>query len=1043
MIDAFTASELAALRSQPQSFKPKLTAFRPATVWQGVVNGAHAKGARAISVTTTSGNISDILAQTVLLIGIADVNQQRVRIRSAAGSTIHVAENALDWESGQVLTALLYFEPTPIANRIVQSGTTATYYEDYDIPYTDQNKNFDPYVNIGPAAYVLELDCESSGTYAELTPPNESFVYDSAITGYQWGVLTGAGDPYDAEIIGSSSGTVCKFRFWDVGDYYIWCTATAANGKSSTGYRPVMVRCSTAGHPYSPFTEFEIKTLSATREQGYWTASISIFEDCDETVLPRNVPIVLYGDLAQGTGVGRNTNPIPWYYEATAHQRFVGWIMTEIWNDEYMKKGKPVKFEAAGLLGYMDNKDGYPGWIRYKTTPNDWTGMAGLTPDRMVYFMLKNRSTLHLLTDFHPSGDSRLTHYAEVPHGKFTTGLNSFLDGTIYAGFMSDRCSALWVEVDGQLYQDADRPSHVVSMHAATAEDHMNEIEIHDTVDKPEVSWLSIDGLSFDGNSDTPLISYAPGYVISMRGGGPQTTSGLVTPPTQTELNILAGRLYALKNNPYKNVPYETQGVWPYDIVPQTSITYEMASGTFREETIQPSEFILQGVTDRFHPKQVGLTVELTLEAVLRDYDADVGRNEPRAVNGVEGLFPPDPTGIDPGDYAINWPDIGWNIPPLTISPSVPYSGEGMSILATPAMYALTLSGHIARTRNPGDYASASWEIVCSLAQFTGSAVNVWMRLDPWNPKMAAYVLGLDSSSYLKLYYVENLDAAPGQQTITLLYTSAGTSYGGYCDLQASINVEGFVSFSYLLNGYGGGGRNGPTIAKRSSYAGGFSEVTSNSDINSPLQFGCSLTLGYHAASAASGKLWLGKTYRLLTSSNMGSTLSVCYWSTNVYPAAVLAPYSNNPDDDIFYVLMYDGTLYRFDAGCGSAPADITPDVGAGPSHNSYASDALHVYTLDQDAVSIIKRHSGPTRTQLSRSLDGGASWIYPAMIAGEYSWMGGWPYDPLVFEICGVSAPDILLTLDGGSSWYSVLGDYVAVTGDAAARLLAPVWIP
>lgn len=784
-MDAFTANELSRLRSHPQSFRSKLAVFQPAIVWSGTLNAGHAKGARILSVTTLTGDVNDILADTTLLIDNG-INQERLRIRSASGTSITVSENPLDWAASVPLKALLLFEPHPVFNRITNNNGIITYFEDYDVGYTDDNEDFTPVVNIGAAAYVVEIP--ASGTFSNLDlDANDSFVFDSTISTYSWAILLGDRLPGEAEIVESSTNPTVTMRFRVPGDYYASCTITAANGKSHTGYRPVMVRIDTDGQSGSPFYDFSIESLEGSRDSGYWESSITVFEDCSVDDFPRNVPIVIYGDVTYGEGASRSTTHVGWHYDNASHQRFIGYVREEVWTEEYRNKGRGVSFEAIGLCGLLDEIENYPAWLRFGATPTAWTDMAGLNVDRMIYYYLHNRSTVLRMTDWHRTEDTRLMNYAELPAGKMFSAMRNFLTGTIFADMVSDRQSTLWCELDGQLLSDSDRATAVVDVQELTEDDFMTDITILTTRDRPEVSWLSIDGLHYDGISNTPLISYAPGFVISSRGGNPETISGLVLNATQASLNTLSGRLFSLRNNPFKTIPFELQGVYPYDIAPQSSVSHSLNSGTFREETFEDNDFIVRGVKDEIMPESFGLVNAISTESTIRDAGSLVAPNMPRAITGVQGLFPVDISGVDPDDFDPDWGDFD----PI---PDAEFDIAGALLAETPNIAAFNDDGFIYITGQWGQV-SPAWSRLSG--GWSGTLHQI--EVDPFSPlylglgnTVNCWVVTEDTGA--GIYYVSDVFGITGPPSTVLQKA-----------LDEDIFIKGGVSmhFSFGVEGWG------------------------------------------------------------------------------------------------------------------------------------------------------------------------------------------------------------------------------------------------
>lgn len=918
-MNAFTPTELAQLRSQPQNYQPRLAVYKPAILWTGIVNNSPAKGDRTISVATVSGSLSNVLAGMTMIVD-PGINEERFRIKLVAGSNITVDENSMDWSYGTRLNILLLFDVFAVKPRIVNNNNVITYYEDYDVAYVDQNSIYSPVVNIGPAAYALELECEASGTHTDLTiDSSDSFVFDSTIASYQWGILYGDNAPYDAEIVGSSTIATATFRFWQTGDYYIYCTMTATNGKVSTGYRSVMVRCSEPGHADSPFYNFTISSLAGSRDTGYWSSKIAIFEKCDQDKLPRSVPVVIYGNVVYGKGATRSTSNIPWHYDTTAHQRFVGWIVTEQWTKEYTDQSAVVSFDAVGICGLLDQMANYSVWLHYNATPTDWTMMKSLSIDRMLYFILHNRTTVLNITDWHKVGTTKLTQYAGVAEGKIYSGLRDFLRGTEYADLISDRCSALWSEYDGRYLTDAQRASIVTDVMTVTSQDRMNNVIIPVTRDKKETSWLSIDGLYFDGSNNVPRISYAPGYVLNSEGGSMDNTSGLII-GAQTDLNTLAGRLFSVKNNPFKSIEMSTMGVYPYDIAPQASLHYnDMVSGTFREETIEDADLLFTSIDDKFVPASMGLISDSKLEMLVRDSNAVVGPGIPTAVAGVEGLFPPPITGLNPDQFNTDWGNFGnlfdWPIYDSTIPDT---TGAGTPFADSPAIYTWSKSS-IGRLRK----GSVHWEKVLDVSTFVGYAVGtifICFNLDPWDPKNHAYILIRNvHAPTFNLFEVTNLDGAVGTQIVTQftipgLNDMGDTTVGnGFYVEPASININGFLMYGAHENTTWGG----DVVLRRISLSASVQQKVVQS-ASPGVYFGHPITtaIGHHAANSSNGRAYarifyalVPRHYDIYKSDDYGATWSLDHSysvpaDVNI-AAPMCIPFQDNPNDAIMYTALW------------------------------------------------------------------------------------------------------------------------------------------
>lgn len=1024
-MDPFTSNELSRLRSQPQSFKPKLAVFKPYVPWTGRLSGPHSKGARSLIVITLTGDVNDILPDTTLLVGVG-VNQHRIRVRSTSGSNIIVAENAIDWTDNIELESLLYFEPHPIFARIVNSDGVISYFEDFDIPYTDANEVFDPVVNMGPAAFAIEKDCTSSGTFTDLDlDASDSFVFESSVSTYQWGIIFGAADLFDAEIIGSSTSPTVTIRFWDVGDYYITCTITGANGKTRTGYRPVMVRCDSGGQTGSPFIDFIVDSLEGSKDTGYWTSSLTVFEDCNEEDFPRNVPVVIYGDVTYGSGGSRSETHVPWHYTSTAHQKFVGWIKEEAWVDEHRDKGVGITFEALGICGVLDSIFNYPAWLKSEASPSEWTDMKNLAVDRMVYYYLRHRTTALLLTDWHPTNDTRFMNYAEVPESSIFTGLRDFLAGTIFADMSSDRNSAIWTEVDAQMLSDAARDVAIVTAHALTSADRMDELLIPTTRDRPETSWLSIDGLYFDGVTNTPRIGYAPGYVISSAGGTSETISGLVLNQSQAAINQDAGRLFSLRNNPYKDVTFTSQGVYPYDIAPQSIVNYSAPSGTFRAEQIEDADLLIRSINDQFLPESLGLVSELNTEMVIRDQDAVVHPSIPKAVNGVEGLFPTDITGLDPDQFGIDWPDGSFDWPAFDDTAASDTSGLGTSIGGDVDTVIAMDDDKLMRTTNFRD-ATPTWTQI--FFRQTNHKL-AWFALDAFDPtQQTMHIVEAHISNFsISIWESTNiLDAVP---TWTLLrsFTANGGAHGRGTYF-SSINIEDYFALVRPRSG---------TVMEVWHTHDRWQTFTNVQESGLRMERAVGADLTSRATGPTTGHLYMGlwetpvaDRAKVYISSDMGHTFTKSprvLVSTEFPPRLLLIPYTDNESDNIFFVSGGTGQnndcyIKKSTDGGASFGPDLAPTKGG---HKWGAGDAgvasairnrqLHVFTFDTDIISgAFHEDGGVLGSVFFYSTDGGVTWDERFTFPGIDTWnIGGNPFDENWFLASGVS--DLMASSDGG----------------------------
>ena len=118
-----TDAELETLRSSNQSTRLNLFIYEPTEVMRAVISDPEIEKSEIYihyDGATPTGTQIDIFPDTTLLVGTTAGGQEmgRMRIRSAtqtgASGTFVVSENSnVDWQDGQYLTALKYWEVWP------------------------------------------------------------------------------------------------------------------------------------------------------------------------------------------------------------------------------------------------------------------------------------------------------------------------------------------------------------------------------------------------------------------------------------------------------------------------------------------------------------------------------------------------------------------------------------------------------------------------------------------------------------------------------------------------------------------------------------------------------------------------------------------------------------------------------------------------------------------------------------------------------------------------------------------------------------------
>src|SRR3990167_5996556 len=134
-----TATQLALLRSRPQSTVLNLSIYQPPVVFQARVNNAAAAANDSTFIYdgVTFGAFGSVVAGMTMLIGstLGGYDVGRVGVRSADATTIKVAENSdIVWVDDLYLTVINFHEPWAVYPNIVLDGDNVpTFYKDTEI----------------------------------------------------------------------------------------------------------------------------------------------------------------------------------------------------------------------------------------------------------------------------------------------------------------------------------------------------------------------------------------------------------------------------------------------------------------------------------------------------------------------------------------------------------------------------------------------------------------------------------------------------------------------------------------------------------------------------------------------------------------------------------------------------------------------------------------------------------------------------------------------------------------------------------------------
>jgi hypothetical protein len=273
MARAITANELVKLRRDGQHSRLYLAIHQPAVIFRAQVNQTFSTTDKVIEITYdgADGDYTDILVGQTVWIGTSEggLDRGRARIRKTPTDTIiYIGETSeIAWEEDLYLTVVDEFGLWPKHLYIATDGTV---YMDQDVAYTDQHTDQDPVPVMGPPAVKYYQGTLGGANTVTLDfDAGDSWVLaGAAITGYSWAA------PLAASIVDGNTSTP-EITYDAPGTYRVACTVTADNGKSTTGYRAVMIYDDTQ----APITAFELLDCGGSADRGGWDFGVRMSDD--------------------------------------------------------------------------------------------------------------------------------------------------------------------------------------------------------------------------------------------------------------------------------------------------------------------------------------------------------------------------------------------------------------------------------------------------------------------------------------------------------------------------------------------------------------------------------------------------------------------------------------------------------------------------------------------------------------------------------------------------------------------------------------------
>lgn len=695
-------ANLELIRKRPQSAELFLSVFQPRKVLQCRVNDASiASGERTIAFdTTTFGSWAAVEAGMVLWVGSSAGAKDlgTTRIRSITSSQMVVAENSdVAWTNNAHLTVYRFFPILPVYPRIIQDPSNpeqVIFYKDYDIAYTNQNDTLGAFVNAGShRAKMLEtgsasLWYTSSGTSALIS--GTSLSYEWAFEG------------------GTPTGSTAAHPGWvsydTPGHYVTRLIVSGDNGSEETSYRYVSIYNPIASGTSLPFQKWSLDSLGGSRDEGGYTASVTLYETA--SVIEEGSVVVIFSKDVYGstaTSLGGNQ-------ENNSDVFFVGYVLDGSVQYDYEKS--TVKFDIGSITRYIQQMLGFAVSVETKANPTKWFELVDMDIKRAIYHYLRWHTTVLSTTDVVYSGDNPQIQYFDSDRTSIYDAIDNLMRSAIVGKAVADRQGRVWIEPD----ITTSTTGSVASVMQITSRDWRNAPTVDELI-VPGLSYLEMGGIQYHGNATgtfSALMACAPGDAPAYRGQLRQE-QGLAL-NSQTHLNRIVKNLYAFENYPYKSIEMELAGAYRnLDIAPQEPVNVVIQpQDTVRGVSIA-GDFNPNAMSFEHNPQDKMLLARTTLLPI---------------VNGDSvQTMPVPPVPVDPGTPSPNAP----NLPPFPPWPGGGGAGPGTFVIAdieeqtiTDAQYSLVFNTTL---RGNGTFA----EVIEEWPNYEYTAILVeggWYRID-------------------------------------------------------------------------------------------------------------------------------------------------------------------------------------------------------------------------------------------------------------------------------------------------------------------------
>ena len=639
-----TEAQRLVLKTNSPESKLYLSIYKPTTLLACRVNMATPEhGAVAITFDgVTAGAYTNVFKWATVLVGTSAGKDDigTIWARSCTSTVLTVGMNSIHWANDYYITVLNFVDVWNRPFSLSLEDDEIVYAIDGDTAFTSEDIELGTFIKMGGnyAGFVGDqVNWNASGSVN---------VADNTVD-YVWEFEGGDVSTHSGSVVGNVT-------YNTAGHYKTKLTATSSNGHVNISYRYVSIYDRLGAN--APYEFVGSENFSGSREEGGWVVDSWIGEDEVPSII-RNTPAIVFARHNFG-GTESDLFKI----------MFSGYVIEK--GIRYNHLSKMVECLLGSGSEVMKLRPMTAVSVDSANTAVAWTQVTEMTVKKFLYYYLNYYSTALACFDVVvDTGFDTYTKYYETSNSRLFENIIDIVNKAREGNAVFSRSGIMYVEREPKVVEDFS--STVDETFGLEDSDYLEEVYIEESLEKRHGS-LQIGGFSFSGleaDDTTPLLSQAPDADYIFYSGDFSDKQGYAV-DDQSELNQMAGSIYANDNAKYKNVEVTLFPLYlNFDIAPLESIPVSVSSSK--------NNAGISWASKKFYCREMSLDLyneilSLVVKLILHEIVSSTYIFDGETIEIPEPMIPAEP-GIEIPDFEdYDWADLtpgDWNYNPPFLPP--------------------------------------------------------------------------------------------------------------------------------------------------------------------------------------------------------------------------------------------------------------------------------------------------------------------------------------------------------------------------------------